>query len=86
MHAVDWLCAVLPRHMFWLERDLYLIPPPQDTEHAAQLPHLFQHDDGQFVHVVLHICPRVPGLAQGEVCTRIRALVPLVVQVPWQDP
>ena len=86
MHAVDWLCAAPPRHMFWLERDLYLVPPPQDTEHAVQVPHCCQHEDGQFVHVALSLCELDPLHELVDPRVRERVLVPLVVHVPWQAP
>ncbi len=55
-HEVDWVSGAPPWHMFWLERDLYLVPPPQDTEPAAQLLHEGQQLDGQVVHVAGWVC------------------------------
>ena len=72
--------------MFWLERNLYLVPPPQDTEHAVHVSHLLQHDEGQFVHVALWLCACVPKHELVEPRVRERVLVPPVVQVPWQAP
>ena len=87
-HAADCCCGCPPfLQPFTESRCRYLVPACEHEPPVwpCQPLQLSQHDVGQIVHVSPWVCPCEPRQLFCEPRVRVRVLVPLVVQLPWQE-